>query len=140
MIDFVLAGGAVVAAVVLLRWFVRLWLGDPTGSGMLRMATASPLSSPAKLIDGVHDIPVALSLHGGRVRYENAELDASIDVHDIDEIEYGSDLMTGGIAAGALLRLRSHGRAFEFVLDVTAAERWSRRLPPHGLERAASAG
>ena len=35
------------------------------------------------------------------------------------------------IAGGAMLRLRSHGRVFAFVLDMAAAERWSRRLPPH---------
>ena len=95
----------------------------------IREAVNSTLSSPAKLIDGAQDIPVALSLRAGRVRFENADIDASIDVRDIDEIEYGSDLMTGGIADRAVLRLHSHGRAFEFVLDVAAAERWCRQLP-----------
>lgn len=51
-------------------------------------------------------------------------------------MEYGSDLVAGGIADGAVLRLRSHGRAIEFVLDVAAAEQWSRRLPPHRLDEA----
>ncbi len=88
------------------------------------------IRTAAKLIDGVRDIPVALSFHAGRVRYESVDLDATIEVGDIDEVEYSSDLMTGGIADGAVLRLHSHGRAFEFVLDVTAAERWCQWLPP----------
>ena len=89
------------------------------------------LVSPATLIGGARDTPGALSLKDGRVRYVSVDLDASFDLRDIDEVEYDSDLMTGGIAGGALLRLRSHGHAFEFAIDFVAAERWSRRLPPH---------
>jgi hypothetical protein len=124
-------GSAALVVAVLGWWYTRLRAGDRVAARRTRTVSQSMLSSRAKLIDGLQNIPVALSLYAGRVQYQNADLDASIDVRDIDEVEYSSDLMTGGIADGAMLRLRSHGRAFEFVLDVAAAEHWSRRLPPH---------
>jgi hypothetical protein len=42
-------------------------------------------------------------------------------------------LITGGIADGAVLRLRFHGRAFEFVIDNAGAGQWSRHLLPHRM-------
>jgi hypothetical protein len=87
--------------------------------------------SHAQLIDGRNHIPVALTLEPQQISYGNRDLDGSIDIGQIDEVEYGSDLVTGGIADGAVLRLRSHGRAIEFVLGMVDAEEWSHRLPPH---------
>ena len=123
--------GAAIAVAALLRWSARPRTGERAAAGTARSLSGSTLVSPATLIDGAHDIPVALSLNAGRVRYESAGLDASIDVREIDEVEYVSDLMTGDVAGGAMLRFRTHGRAFEFALDIAVAERWSRRLPPH---------
>lgn len=60
------------------------------------------------------------------------------DVGQIDEVEYGSDLVSGAIADSAILRLRAHGRAFEFVLDTMAAERWCHILPPHRMDETGS--
>jgi hypothetical protein len=37
-----------------------------------------------------------------------------------------------------VLRLRSHGRAFEFVLDNAAAQSWCQRLPPHRMNEGGS--
>lgn len=129
MNDVAFVAASAVTVTALLWWSTRLRAREQT-TGATPMLTATALLSPAMLIEGADDIPVALSLHAGRVRYESADRDASIDVHDIDEVEYGSDLMTGAIAGGAMLRLRSHGRAFEFALDIATAERWSERLPP----------
>lgn len=130
MIYFVTISLAITAGLLAL-WYVRLRAGDRITAIMTRRGATSLLSSRAQLIDGANHIPVALSLDAERVTYENENFDASIDVRQIDEVEYGSDLVTGGIANGATLRLRSHGRAFEFVLDVAVAERWSQTLPPH---------
>lgn len=58
-----------------------------------------------------------------------------LDIDQIDEVEYGSDLLTGGIASGAVLRLRAHGRAIEFVLDLATANKWSELLPPHRMDQ-----
>lgn len=125
------AGAVAVAA--LLWWYRRLRADDAMAAIVSRRASSSMLSSKAQLIDGANHIPVALSLDATRITYENGDLDASIDVKLIDEVEYGSDLVTGGIADGAVLRLRAHGRAIEFVLESAAVERWSHRLPPHRM-------
>ena len=86
------------------------------------------------MIDGRNNIPVALTLERQQIIYGNGDLNGSIEIGQIDEVEYDSDLVTGGIAQGAVLRLRAHGRALEFVLDMTSAERWSLLLPPHRLD------
>lgn len=125
---FVLAAVVVIGLIV---WFRRLREDDRMTVLLAHTPGASMISSRAQLIEGGSHIPVALTLAPTRITYRNEDVDASIDIGQIDEVEYGSDLVTGGIAGGAVLRLRSHGRAFEFVLDVAAAERWSQRLPPH---------
>ena len=131
MIYFLMFSAALIAVALLIQWYLRLRAGDRITAFMTRRAGTSLLSSRAQLIDGANHIAVALSLDAEHVTYENSDFDASIDVRQIDEVEYGSDLVTGGIADGAILRLRSHGRAIEFVLDVAAADRWSHHLPPH---------
>jgi len=115
-------------------WYMRLRAGDRIGAIMSQRETTSILASRAQLIDGGNHIPVVLSLGSQQIAYANSDLDASIDMVQIDEVEYGSDLVTGGIAGGAILRLRAHGRAFEFVLENAAAELWSHRLPPHRMD------
>ena len=49
-----------------------------------------------------------------------------------------AQLDDGVIADCAILRLRAHGRAFEFVLDTMAAERWCHILPPHRMDETGS--
>ena len=136
MNDFTtLVVGAV--AVAALIWLYRRMHKDADVTELLSHPdAASMLSSRAQLIDGGNHIAVALTLDPTRITYRNAMVDATIDIGDIDEVEYGSDLVTGGIAEGAVLRLRSHGRAIEFVLDNASAERWSHRLPPHRMNEA----
>lgn len=97
------------------------------------MRAAARIISRAQLIDGLDHIAVALTLESRQIVYGNAHLEGAIDIVQIDEVEYGSDLVTGGIADGAVLRVHSHGRALEFVLDMASAARWSALLPPHGL-------
>jgi hypothetical protein len=132
---FVTLAVATLALVSLVWWYNRLRADDRMAAIVLRKRGTSMLTSPAHLIDGANHIAVALSLGPAGISYENADLDASIDLGQIDEVEYGSDLVTGGIADGAVLRLRSHGRAYEFVLGVAVAERWSHSLPPHRIDQ-----
>ncbi len=120
--------------VALSFWYARLRASDRILAIMTRRGPISILASRAQLIDGPNHIPVVLSLGDSQIAYENADLDATIDMGQIDEVEYGSDLVTGGIADGAILRLRAHGRAFEFVLESAAASLWSSRLPPHRVD------
>lgn len=124
---------AAAALIGLVWWYRRSRENDRFAEVMALRAKTATLCSRAHLIDGANHIPVALSLESQQISYQNSDLDATLDIAQIDEVEYGSDLVTGGIADGAVLRLRAHGRAIEFVLDVTAAEQWSHKLPPHRM-------
>src|SRR5690242_3859173 len=121
-----------VLIVVALSWWIHRRRDDARFAAAERKPDAV-LVSHARLIDGRNHIPVALTLGRQQIVYGNAGLEGSIDIVQIDEVEYGSDLVTGGIAHGAVMRLRSHGRAIEFVLDMATAARWSALLPPHRL-------
>ncbi|HUO84207.1 MAG TPA: hypothetical protein VM534_03745, partial [Thermoanaerobaculia bacterium] len=62
--------------------------------------------------------------------YENSDLEASIDLEWVREIEYDNELVTGvAVAGGKVLRLRTNSQTFEFVLPHDLAERWSMALP-----------
>jgi hypothetical protein len=136
MNDFTTLVVGAVAVAALIWWYRRMHKDADVTELLSHPDAAAMLSSRAHLIDGGNHIAVALTLDPTRITYRNAMVDATIDIGDIDEVEYGSDLVTGGIAEGAVLRLRSHGRAIEFVLDNASAERWSHRLPPHRMNEA----
>ena len=127
---------AFVVVVGLLWWYRRSREDDRFGEVISRRRLTATISSRAHLIDGANHIPVALTLEQQQISYQNEDLDASLDLDRVDEVEYSSDLVTGGISDGAVLRLRSHGRAIEFILDVATAEQWSRFLPPHRMNEA----
>jgi hypothetical protein len=135
---FLTFAAGLITVTALIVWYRRLRGEDRIAAILARRGPTSMLSSRAQFIDGANHIQVALSLDAGQITYENSDFDASIDVRQLDEVEYGSDLITGGIANGAVLRLRSHGRAFEFVLHSTAAELWSHSLPPHRMNESGS--
>lgn len=129
-------GTALAALAIILVAAVVWMIHHRRDEARFAAAAARPgamIVSHAQLIDGRNHIPVALTLGRQQILYGNADLDASIDIVQIDEVEYGSDLVSGGIADGAVLRLRSHGRATEFILDMAAANRWSALLPPHRM-------
>jgi len=126
-----LAALAILAAAALV-WTVRRRHDADRFAAAERRPDAT-IVSHAHLIDGRNHVAVNLTLERQRIVYGNADLEGSIDIVQIDEVEYGSDLATGGIAGGAVLRLRSHGRAIEFVLDMASASRWSALLPPHRM-------
>lgn len=131
MTGIALAALAVIGAITVV-WMIHRRRDE----ALFAIASARPdarLVSHAHLIDGRNHIPVALTLAPLQILYGNADLDATIELKQIDEVEYGSDLVTGGIAEGAVLRLRSHGRATEFILDMASADRWSTLLPPHRM-------
>ena len=133
--DYVLLLSALVAVAALVWWFRRARANDSFEGILQRHRPTARVSSRAELVDGRNHIPVALTLDPERIYYENRDLDAMLDIAQIDEVEYGSDLLTGGIATGAVLRLRAHGRAIEFVLDMASARKWSELLPPHRLDQ-----
>lgn len=122
------------AVIIGLAWWYRRMRSDDTFAGiMLRHRANARISSRADLIDGANRVPVALTLEPQRIFYENADLQADLDISGIEEVEYGSDLMTGKTSGGSVLRLRAHGRAIEFVLEGVAAREWERFLPAHRM-------
>jgi len=133
--NFLLIALGVPAIAALVWWYRRSRVNDSFESILLRHRPTAKVSSRAELVDGRNHIPVALTLEQLAIYYENPDLDAMLDIDQIDEVEYGSDLLTGGIASGAVLRLRAHGRAIEFVLDMATASKWSKLLPPHRMDQ-----
>ena len=125
------------AAALTVLWWVRTRsrATNQYAAVLARHGSDAMISSHASLANGGRHIPVALTLEPARLFYENADLQATVDIDQIDEVEYTSDLLTGDIATGAVLRLRAHGRSLEFILDVSAAEKWSRFLPPHRMDQ-----
>ena len=133
--NFLLIALGVPAIAALVWWYRRSRVNDSFESILLRHRPTAKVSSRAELVDGRNHIPVALTLEQLAIYYENPDLDAMLDIDQIDEVEYGSDLLTGGIASGAVLRLRAHGRAIEFILDMATASKWSKLLPPHRMDQ-----
>lgn len=124
--------GLVVLA-VLIWLFVRTRSKDMLADIMAKRKPTSKVVSRADYIEGIEHIPVALALTGDTFYYENPDLQASFELKHIDEIEYDEELATGkSLEHGCqALRLRSHGRTFEFVLDPAETKAWQSVLPPH---------
>jgi len=127
---------AAAAALVALVWWYRRERANDVFKGIMSRHRDARICSKAELVDGRNHIPVALTLEQSQIYYQNADLDATVDIDHIEEVEYASDLLTGGISSGAVLRLRAHGRAMEFVLDFSSAEKWAQLLPPHRMGEA----
>jgi hypothetical protein len=124
----------VVALAVLIWVFLRLRTQDQIVELMRKRKASSKIVCRANYMEGMGRIPVALALTSDAVFYENADLQASLDLAQIDEIEYDDETATGHSVVGKALRLRSHGHCIEFVLDEATAREWEKLLPPHHMD------
>jgi hypothetical protein len=108
---------------------------------MAKRQPNSKLVSRADYVEGMESIPVGLSLAADSLYYENPDLEASFELNRIDEVEYSDELATGKMVDDdcMVLRLRSHGTAFEFVLDKPEAKKWMAALPPRTSGQAPAA-
>jgi len=70
------------------------------------------------------------------IYYENSDLQASIELPLIEEVEYDDETATGHTVAGKVLRLRAHNHVFEFTLDLATARQWEAALPARRIDRA----
>ncbi|HEX9500577.1 MAG TPA: hypothetical protein VGA10_02890 [Thermoanaerobaculia bacterium] len=126
-----IVGLAVLAALI---WILmRMRSTDLLEEKMARRRSSSRLVSRADLVEGMERIPVALALTNEAIYYENPDLDASLDLSRIEEIEYDNETATGQVLDGNALRLRSHGHTFEFVLDPDSTGKWRAMLPARRL-------
>jgi hypothetical protein len=130
-LTFTIAGLAVLAALI---WILmRMRSTDLLEEKMARRRSSSRLVSRADLVEGSERIPVALALTNEAIYYENPDLDASLDLQQIEEVEYDNETATGQVLDGNALRLRSHGHTFEFVLDPDSTGKWRAMLPARRL-------
>ena len=122
-----------VVLVALIWILMRMRSTDLLEEKMARRRSSSRLVSRADLVEGMERIPVALALTNEAIYYENPDLDASLDLQQIEEVEYDNETATGQVLDGNALRLRSHGHTFEFVLDPDSTGKWRAMLPARRL-------
>jgi len=120
---------------VLVFVFLKVRQRDLIASFMEKRRSSAKLVSRADYVEGAELIPVAIALTPNTFYYENPDLEASFDLDRIDEIEYSDELATGKNHADdcRVLRLRSHGTAFEFLIEKTESRKWEAALPPRTL-------
>lgn len=129
----------VVVLVALIFIFVRVRMKDLLDEYLKKRSASSRVCSRADYVEGAERIPVALSLTNDTIYYENSDLQASLELQNIDEVEYDDETATGKAVIGKALRLRSHGHMLEFVLDAANARLWQTALPPHRLDEGPAA-
>ncbi len=130
-----------VIAVVILGWnLYRRFGADRIAKLNDRRRGTSRVVSRGEFVDGNRHIAVALAMTPSTFFYENSDMQASLDLQWVREIEYDTELATGGsIAGGKVLRMRSDSQTFEFVLPNDTVARWHMMLPPRRVMAAAAA-
>jgi hypothetical protein len=123
---------ATAAVIAVLVWILYRRRGADRIAGFNEKRRASSrIVSRGELVDGNRHQAVALALTQETLYFENSDMEASIDLQWVREIEYDTELATGlAIASGKVLRLRSHSQTFEFVLANDVVARWHMMLPP----------
>jgi hypothetical protein len=132
---------AAVIAVGFLAWnLYGRFVADRIGALNEKRRPTSRMVSRGELVDGSRHLEVALAVTQETFFYENADMQASIDLQWVREIEYDTELATGTAPlTGKVLRLRSDSQTFEFVLPNEVVARWHMMLPPRrSLESAAA--
>jgi hypothetical protein len=131
-----IAAGVVV---VFLAWnLIRRLGGDRIGALMEKRRATSRFVCRGELVDGSRHLDVALAVTQSTLFYENANMQASIDLQWVREIEYDTALATGSTPpAGKVLRLRSNSQMLEFVVAADVMPRWHLMLPPRRAGKAA---
>ena len=130
--------GLIIAG-ALVWFFLRTRSKDLLDEMMVKRRATSKLVSRAEYVEGMERIPVAIALTADTFYYENPDLDASFELPRIEEIEYDDDLSTGRPVPEGLraLRLRSHGKTFDFMMPVEEAKKWAAELPPRRVNDSA---
>ena len=130
---------AAVVAVLLLGWNLYRRFGtDRIAAFNERRRAGSKIVGRGEFVDGNRHLDVALALTQETLYYENSDMEASIDLQWVREVEYDTELATGlAIENGKVLRLRSNSQTFEFVLPQELVTRWHLLLPPRRVKERA---
>ncbi len=134
-LEYVTLAGVVVL-VVLLWIYLRMRSKDRIDEILDRHRGSASVCSRANLVEGMEMIPVALALKNDAIYYENTDIQASIELALIEEVEYDDETATGHTMPGKVLRIRAHNHVFEFALDLPTARQWEAGFPPRGIDRA----
>jgi hypothetical protein len=128
----VLAGLAIV--------YVKMRSKDKVDDIMNKRRPTSILVTRGDYVEGLEHIAVALSLTDDTFFYENPDLDARFELSRIEEVEYSDELATrSAVPHGCgVLRLRSHGAAFEFIVGPQDCVKWQAALPARSINQAVS--
>ncbi|HKO57971.1 MAG TPA: hypothetical protein VJ276_19040 [Thermoanaerobaculia bacterium] len=130
MLFWISTGAAVVVLYLCWNLYSRFGADRIAALSEKRRAT-SRIVSRGEFFDGNRRLEVALALTSDTFYYENADMEGSLDLQWVREIEYDTSLATGAPIQGRkVLRLRSHSRTFEFLLPEDTAARWHMMLPP----------
>jgi hypothetical protein len=124
-----LAGGV---AVAVLGWNLYRRFGtDRIAVFNDRRRGTSRMVGGGEFVDGNRHLDVALAVTQSTFFYENADMQASLELQWLREIEYDTELATGSaVPGGKVLRLRSDSQTFEFVVPNDTVARWHMMLPP----------
>ena len=128
-----------VVLVALIVLFLRVRSRDLVDEHVKKRSVGSRVCTRADLVEGGDRIPVALALTDDTIYYENPDLQASLELQRIEEVEYDDETATGQHVVGKALRLRAHGHMFEFVLESEVARKWQMVLPPHRMDEGPAA-
>ncbi len=126
-----------VAALAVLVWLLyRRFSQDKIEELIAKRKGDARVALPAEFVEANERIPVALAVTDQSIFYENADLEARLDLANIEEVEYASDLFTGQeVTHGRVLRLRAHGHSYEFIVDKVDGERIESILPRHTADQ-----
>ncbi len=124
-----------VVLVALVWMYLRMRGKDHIDELMAKRRGSCRIVSRADLLEGLEKIPVSLALTEDAIYYENPDLQATVELRHIDEVEYDDETATGQSVDGKALRLRSHGHTFEFVVDQATAQKWQTVLPMRRLDQ-----
>lgn len=126
-------------AVAFLAWnLVRRFGADRIDALLDKRRPTSRFVCRGEFVDGNRHLDVALAVTQSTLFYENAAMQASIDLQWVREIEYDTELATGTRPPmGRVLRLRSNSQTFEFVVPNDDFPRWHLMLPPRRAGKAA---
>lgn len=121
-----------VVVVAFLGWnLYRRFGADRIAAFNEKRRATSRLVSRGEFVDGNRHVDVALAVTQSTFFYENSDMQASIDLQWVREIEYDTELATGlAVVNGKVLRLRSHSQTFEFVVPEDVVARWHMMMPP----------
>lgn len=134
----ILLSVAAMAVAAFLCWILYRHIGASRIDALTdkRRAT-SRMVGRGEFVDGSRHLKVALALTNTDLFYENGDMQASLDLHWVREIEYDTRLATGhAIEGDKVLRIRCFSQVFEFIIPGADLVRWHMMLPPRGREAA----